>query len=907
MDGDGDEPQPNQPQAQGQGGFVSHPKVSPQFFENGDVEAWLKHFAKCAMANGWDDATKLRVAPAYLTKRAGTIYDRLQPDRRDTFAHLSEALIAAFSPNTPERRKLARKAFFSRKWASAEPVERFVQDLERLATKGFPDQDDAARENMLKEQFAEGMPSAIGAELDLHMKNTDSFADVITRGQDVLLMMENHPGRFPQFKAQTSRSHAIAAVGGLPGIWSEPTATDGAASVEALRSLQEQVAQLQRNLKRDKFDDFQQSYQDEKNRSDRAPSDQRLCYRCNQGGHIARYCRVTLPADSAAAKEKPPIVCLRCKETGHIAARCPAPTPKQDSAAATTEVCHVKGSISSLVTRGKVKDAQLDCLVDTGATVSLIPVTLVTQPTEQLQGAREVKGVDGRSLDIVGTVKLDLTLGDWGTRHEFLVTTAELTGPILGTDFLLAHGMVVDLGRRQLRWPEHAVELMTPAADSLKYVALLEDAQLEGEEIAVVRGKMVDAEGRPTKRLGDCVMEPKQSLIEKGMPVAKSVVDASGGCVPVQIVTAMAESKEILRALVSGRKYLFAVKRDSPLKDIAREAETVFNRLYAPESPVSIVHFQDEDGFDLDPELTFDCLSFDRNSCLVGVVDPERKHRSSERDKIEASDGSVGMAVVGSLEEGGGPVMGALDGSVADAGSCLQEPFEEVEEVSTTTEYGNEVKQQLAMMQDFTELKVAEAQKKQREAYDERSGELPTFEKGDLVWLYSPEVGRGKTKKLSRPYKGPYIIVQKIGGVNVKVKKLKGGKVQRVHLNRVKACYYHPQPPGAEPDEEDEDREPAETARRQRNDARRIQERDPYTDQFLPEVDIDGNGTLMPEQPGVELDVPPPLPGDADVEPENPVPVVQPVEVGRPQRERHVPVYLREDYDLRQDSSDEEY
>eukprot|EP00118_Oscarella_pearsei_P024332 m.304090 g.304090 ORF g.304090 m.304090 type:complete len:700 (+) comp40844_c0_seq33:2686-4785(+) len=216
----------------------------------------------------------------------------------------------------------------------------------------------------------------------------------------------------------------------------------------------------------------------------------------------------------------------------------------------------------------------------------------------------------------------------------------------------------------------------------------------------------------------------------------------------------------------------------------------------------------------------------------------------------------------------------------------------DAEEAGTTTEYGNEIQQQLAVMQEFSELRISEAQKKQREVYDESSREPSVIEKGDFVWLYSPEVGRGKSKKLSRPYKGPFVVVKKI---NVKIKKLKGGKVKRVHVNRVKPCYYNPEPPREEQEEHDEEYMP----RRRRNDAGGGRGLDPYANQFVPEVDVDAGGIVIHEQPGEppqEPEVPPP---------EAPDPGMEPVRAeGRPQRERHMPVHLREDYVL--DDSDED-
>ena len=51
------------------------------------------------------------------------------------------------------------------------------------------------------------------------------------------------------------------------------------------------------------------------------------------------------------------------------------------------------------------------------------------------------------------------------------------------------------------------------------------------------------------------------------------------------------------------------------------------------------------------------------------------------------------------------------------------------------------------------------------EAMRKRSAELahePNFAVGDTLYLYNPEIKPGNSKKLSRPWTGPYYIVEKL-------------------------------------------------------------------------------------------------------------------------------------------------
>jgi hypothetical protein len=122
------------------------------------------------------------------------------------------------------------------------------------------------------------------------------------------------------------------------------------------------------------------------------------------------------------------------------------------------------------------------------------------------------------------------------------------------------------------------------------------------------------------------------------------------------------------------------------------------------------------------------------------------------------------------------------------------------EEVWPATEYGKEVERQLAMMDDFVDLRIEEAQARQRRAYDEKSTEAPVYEKGDWVWLHSPGHKKGASRKLCSPYKGPFVILEKLNQSNVKVCGVRGGRPKRVHCDRLKI--YYRRPFSAEEDEE---------------------------------------------------------------------------------------------------------
>ena len=60
---------------------------------------------------------------------------------------------------------------------------------------------------------------------------------------------------------------------------------------------------------------------------------------------------------------------------------------------------------------------------------------------------------------------------------------------------------------------------------------------------------------------------------------------------------------------------------------------------------------------------------------------------------------------------------------------------------------------------------------------------------GDLVWLFSPVVPSGQSRKLHHPWSGPYRVIAKLSETDYHVKKITGRKTIRVvHFNWLKHC-----------------------------------------------------------------------------------------------------------------------
>ena len=76
-----------------------------------------------------------------------------------------------------------------------------------------------------------------------------------------------------------------------------------------------------------------------------------------------------------------------------------------------------------------------------------------------------------------------------------------------------------------------------------------------------------------------------------------------------------------------------------------------------------------------------------------------------------------------------------------------------------------------------------------RKAYYDRQVHGEPFQKDEFVWLHSPVVPRGQSKKLHHPWTGPYRVMEKLSDSDYKVKHVKGGRPHVVvHFDRLKLC-----------------------------------------------------------------------------------------------------------------------
>ena len=110
------------------------------------------------------------------------------------------------------------------------------------------------------------------------------------------------------------------------------------------------------------------------------------------------------------------------------------------------------------------------------------------------------------------------------------------------------------------------------------------------------------------------------------------------------------------------------------------------------------------------------------------------------------------------------------------------------EEKVPTTEYAVATRKALQEAYRSVCEKLGATHARWKEYYDQKVHGQP-FAVGDLVWLHSSVVPRGKSRKLHHPWTGPFRVLQKLSDADYRIKKLTGNRrVQVVHFDRLKLC-----------------------------------------------------------------------------------------------------------------------
>ncbi|UYV73682.1 hypothetical protein LAZ67_11000340, partial [Cordylochernes scorpioides] len=152
-----------------------------------------------------------------------------------------------------------------------------------------------------------------------------------------------------------------------------------------------------------------------------------ICFKCNKPGHVARYCRVKF---------------IRILEED------PADTQER-----VEEKCQMNEISEKSGPRLYADIGTFEALVDTGADLSVVDLRTALDTGHGISKLAKIcAGPDGKKLDMVGSIFLNIKIDDETLSHNFVILKTHLRTLILGRDFLKKMNAKIDCKQETIKY-----------------------------------------------------------------------------------------------------------------------------------------------------------------------------------------------------------------------------------------------------------------------------------------------------------------------------------------------------------------------------------------------------------------------------------------------------------------------
>lgn len=184
----------------------------------------------------------------------------------------------------------------------------------------------------------------------------------------------------------------------------------------------------------------------------------------------------------------------------------------------------------SLRTTGKLGGAPCDFIVDTGASISIVSSRLIRKDQPLRGSSVVIYSVTGELIPVAGSVNLVVELGDTLIAQNFTVATI---GPdcILGVDFFLDNGCVLDFRRRKLQVVDSLLDLSPPAGTRCAFVTAHEEETLppNSETMLLVANPLLNIHENVIVEQG------RAAELPVGVFVGRTICEGSRDLLPIRL------------------------------------------------------------------------------------------------------------------------------------------------------------------------------------------------------------------------------------------------------------------------------------------------------------------------------------------------------------------------------------
>ena len=498
--------------------------------------SWLDnkaHFEACAEINNWSKQEKGLFLAVSLRGQAQGVFGNIV-NRSHDYDELVGALEERFAP--PNQTELYCVQLRERRQKASETLSELGQDIRRLANLAYPTAPSDLRETLSKEQFIDAL---ISSDMRIRVKQARpvNLNDAIRHAVELEAYNRAEKKHIEGQGYLITTSEAVD----KSDIKSSNFKLD-----EEMRSLQKTLAELQKSVQSLKQQSGSNNNRNQNNNNaglrQGHVSFQRKykCYDCGSEQHLRNRC--SLNKDNKSRGQN--------NESGKQA--------EQHHAK------HVAGKSSGLYLSCKINSIPTDCLVDTGATLSILSIrawdTLSQASTMSLKPFKAaIFTASGNQVDVKGQVSMMVEISSIKCIAEMVVADIDVDA-ILGLDFLKANNCQLNLDEDTLSIKGKTCPLNIAGKIGCYRITVSETVEIPSRSEVIIQGKV----HMPAFCSNDlAIVEPTDTsfLSGKGI-IAKALVHADN-IVPLRLINLGDETEKLYSGM-----YVANLSKVSAVKDM---------------------------------------------------------------------------------------------------------------------------------------------------------------------------------------------------------------------------------------------------------------------------------------------------------------------------------------------------
>ena len=433
--------------------------------------------------------------------QAQGVFDNIT-DKSHDYTALIKALEERFAP--PNQTELYRVQLRERRQKSSETLSELGQDIRRLTNLAYPTAPSDLRRTLSKEQFFDAL---VSTDMRIRIKQARpvNLNDAIRHAVEL------------EAYNRAERKHLEGQ--GFMRTTAEKVDDSNNKLEDDMKQLQKTVADLHKS-----FETWKQ-----------------------QGK--STYHKSVPKQRNTPQQQKPK--CYNCGSEDHLQFRCPSNKRNKRNTRVTEEsekhqTKYVANKSSGLYIDCKINSIPTECLIDTGATLSIISIKawdIISQNSSMtLQTFKSgIYTASGSPIDVKGKISVMVEVGGIKCVTEMVVADIDIDA-ILGLDFLKSNNCQLDMDGDTLLIKGKTCKLNVAGKIGCYRITVAKDIEIPSRSEVIIEGKV----HMPILRKNDlAVVEPtKQSFITGKGIVAKALVHTKD-TVPLRLMNLGYESEKV--------------------------------------------------------------------------------------------------------------------------------------------------------------------------------------------------------------------------------------------------------------------------------------------------------------------------------------------------------------------------